>query len=95
MKVSKEMIKVALQIAAAICGLYAAYLWWQSSDNIRVLAEMPSSSQGGEGDQLIKLSDGKYILYDNAKQGKLNKSAAAWTAASVAFQAAAIFVGLI
>ena len=88
-----KVVETAFQISAVLCGFYAAFLWWQSSDTVKVVNEMPTT--GGTGDTAIKLNDGKIIVYSNAKQASLNKSAAAWTAASVGLQALAIVVRLI
>ncbi|HKU54042.1 MAG TPA: hypothetical protein VJP60_01655 [Rhizomicrobium sp.] len=91
-----EGIEVAVQIAAVVCGLYAAFLWWQSSQGVEVLSAMPPNGTPADtGNLLIHGTDGKYILYDFAKQGRLNKAAALWTAISVAFQAISIAIKLV
>jgi hypothetical protein len=83
------MAEIALQILSIGSGFYAAFLWWQSSNTTQVVHSMPSAGSG-VGDLLIQLDGGEYIVYNNGKQASLNKAAAAWTAASVGFQAATV-----
>ena len=88
-----KAIETVLQIASFICGLYAAYLWWQSSNTIQKIAAPPIRGTG-VGDQLLQLGPNEYIVYNYGTQAKLNKSAAKWTAISIGLQAAASMLAL-
>jgi hypothetical protein len=78
------------QMLSIICGLYAAYVWWRASRVGGQLLKAPPEGPQGDGNQLLQLDDGSFVLYDFAKQAALNMRAAFLTAVAVALQAIAL-----
>jgi hypothetical protein len=81
---------IAVQIAAVVCGLISAILWWRSSlIKFKPSPGLPDGS-GGDGNLGVVLSNGDTLFWDIDKQGRLNAWAAAATAVSTMLQALAV-----
>ena len=76
-------LKLALSVAAGVCGLLSAWWWWRASTmKLRTVASLPPGL--GDGDVAYQVGHTEFIHWRVADQSRLNSWAAVAAALAVA-----------